>query len=221
MKQQEHIPDDAEPHSGLHFLLVDDHEMLAFTMAGTLRSSYPGSETTMVTTVNKALDLLRSGKTRPMTIVLLDLVLEDGTGMDFLTKVQSETFGGRVATLVLSGKTSQQDIDACRSAGAQGYVTKRASFESVKHAIDEILSGRESFADGEAVPVPEMPAQFTRLSPGVRRVFPLLRQGLKNKEIGVQLKLTEATVKQHVNKIYKALEVTTKGELIARYGRGD
>lgn len=55
------------------------------------------------------------------------------------------------------------------------------------------------------------------LSDQQRVVFSLLIQGKSNVEIGQAMRLAEKTVKAHVTVIYKALECTSRAQLIARY----
>ena len=53
------------------------------------------------------------------------------------------------------------------------------------------------------------------LTPSERRVLDLIGDGLSNREIGERLGVAEKTVKNHINHIFAALDVTSRGEAIA------
>jgi len=59
-----------------------------------------------------------------------------------------------------------------------------------------------------------------RMTPRQRTVFELLRRGLSNKQIASALGLAETTIKFHVENVLRATGLTTRGEVIARYGSG-
>jgi DNA-binding NarL/FixJ family response regulator len=56
-----------------------------------------------------------------------------------------------------------------------------------------------------------------RLTARERDIMGLLASGCSNAEIGRQLFLAEKTVKNHLNRIYAKLAVTSRGEAVARW----
>lgn len=73
-----------------------------------------------------------------------------------------------------------------------------------------------TLADRRRIPVTErgLPSR-PHLSPAQERVFNLFAQGLTEKEIAAELHVTVNTVHDHAKAIYKALSVSTRGELVA------
>jgi ATP/maltotriose-dependent transcriptional regulator MalT len=61
-----------------------------------------------------------------------------------------------------------------------------------------------------------VPAEPTALTARERQIVQLIAQGLSNKEIGSQLFIEVATVKNHVHNILEKLQVTRRGEAVAR-----
>lgn len=57
----------------------------------------------------------------------------------------------------------------------------------------------------------------SRLTPAQLRVYNLLLEGLIEKEVAAKLGITTNTVHDHAKAIYKALAVSTRGELISRW----
>lgn len=72
------------------------------------------------------------------------------------------------------------------------------------------ISGRRSTHANEP-----SPSAVPRLTPAQSRVFDLFAQGLTEKEVAARLRVTVNTVHDHAKAIYKALSVSTRGELVA------
>ena len=101
-------------------------------------------------------------------------------------------------------------------AGASGYIPKTSADPVILAAVQLILNG------GVYVPplVVGTPAPrsgeeaISGLTPRQRGVLELLGQGKANKEIGAELGLSEATVKQHVSAILKALNASNRVQAV-------
>jgi len=129
--------------------------------------------------------------------------------------------------LVLMYTTFDDDeklFEALRT-GANGYILKKESVERIVDAIREAIDGGapmsraiarriiEYFHQAPAIPAKPLPF----LSNRQEEVLKLVAQGHSNKLIAVELDIATGTVKQHLNKIYQALQVNSRTEAIIKY----
>jgi len=155
-------------------------------------------------------------------VIILDLVLGDEDGLSFLPELCQASPTSRV--LVLTGV---QNPDAHRRAirrGAMGIVLK-------EHAADQLLKAIMKVNDGEvwiersmmgsmiqefnkpAMVDPEI-AKIESLTDREREVIALIGEGLKNKQVGERLFISETTVTHHLSSVFSKLEVSDRLELI-------
>jgi len=170
---------------------------------------------------NRTEALERAAGTKP-NVIILDLVLGDDDGLSFLPELCEVSPGSRV--LVLTGV---QNPDAHRRAirrGAMGIVLK-------EHAADQLLKAIMKVNDGEvwiersmmgsmiqefnkpALVDPEV-TKIESLTDREREVIALIGEGLKNKQVGERLFISETTVTHHLSSVFSKLEVSDRLELI-------
>ena len=190
--------------SGLRMLIEHDQRMQVVAQAG-----------------NRLEALERADSARP-DVIILDLVLGDDDGLSFLPELCEASPESRV--LVLTGV---QNPDAHRRAirrGAMGIVLK-------EHAADQLLKAIMKVYEGEvwiersmmgsmiqefnkpATVDPEM-TKIGTLTDREREVIALVGEGLKNKQVGERLFISETTVTHHLSSVFSKLEVSDRLELI-------
>jgi DNA-binding NarL/FixJ family response regulator len=102
--------------------------------------------------------------------------------------------------------------------GAQGYVLKSASREDLVGAIRHVAAGGQRF---DEVVVRALLAEQTReqepppLSPRELEVLRLVAAGFSNKEVAAHLYLSVATVKTHLDDVYRKLGVSDRAHAVA------
>jgi DNA-binding NarL/FixJ family response regulator len=109
-------------------------------------------------------------------------------------------------------------------AGARAVLPRHASPEEIRAAVRAAAAGLASvpaalagaLIDG-ASPGARAPADTgdDTLTPREREILTLLAEGLVNKEIAVQLGISEHTVKTHLAAIYEKLEASNRAEAVA------
>ena len=167
---------------------------------------------------------MRVRLTRP-DVVLLDVALPDGSGIDAVGPILEELPGTRIAIL-----TSSDDSDtvlAALRAGAAGYLLKGTGSTELIGALKAICRG-ENYTSPKAasrllneVAHPHPPPGAS-LTPRERTVLEMLGQGLTNREIAQRLYLSEKTVKRHVTVVMQKLGVRNRVEaalMAAKPGR--
>lgn len=172
---------------------------------------------------------LRSSLTRiPVDVLLLDLDLPDGSGMDELANA-----AGSTRVVIFSAFASGRTVKDALGRGATGFLRKDASPDEMLRSIRRAASGQTVLAADVALALadslrvePEAVA-FRRhveaLTTRQREVLSLLAEGRSNREIAGALFLSEGTVKNHVSQILEVLDVpdrTRLALLVARYGIG-
>jgi DNA-binding NarL/FixJ family response regulator len=124
----------------------------------------------------------------PVDLVLLDLDLPEAQGVDPLEQARAHYPG--VPVLVFSGR---------KGPGA-----------AVIEALRSVLTGIVRLPAGPGVPVDAAP----KLTPQQLRVLKMLCAGLSNKQIGVRLDVTEATVKAHMRAIMEKFGASNRTQVV-------
>ncbi len=124
------------------------------------------------------------------------------------------------ARLVVFTLTSgpEQVREALR-AGAQGYLLKRATAVTLAQALRSVAGGQQVFAPEATQAIlavePASTLDPADLSLREREVLTLLARGLSNREIGLRLHVSHATIKFHCGNLYVKLGVQTRAQAIA------
>jgi len=116
-----------------HILIVDDEQNLAFFVAKTLESN--GYKAITAGSVAEAVKAVQSSFP---DLMLLDLKLPDGNGLDFFTKMKSEGFD--IPTIVITAHGSVQSaIDALKK-GVDDFIIKPFDMNEVLLMIGKLLN---------------------------------------------------------------------------------
>ncbi len=192
-------------------LLVDDHDLIRDGLTGVF-SAQPDMEVLgAAATVAEAIAMYEEHKPQ---VVVTDLQLQDGTGLDVVRHVRREDT--RAGLVVLTMHSGDDQIFAAMEAGASAFVGKDApSTEVVKAARHAAVSPRSFLCAGLAQAMMRRASgESTRLSDREHHVLLLLADGLSAAEIAPQLHLSESTVKSHVAKIYQKLGAANRAQAL-------
>jgi DNA-binding NarL/FixJ family response regulator len=139
-------------------------------------------------------------------LLLLDLVLPDGHGLDILTELGHFNAGAtrrrseETRVVVLTGHARPAVVKDALSRGAHGVVTKGAPLRELRDAIERVSTGGVYYSTEtskllrEAAVQPERDEQLTERQ---REILRHVARGLSSKEIAVALGLSEKTVANH------------------------
>jgi DNA-binding NarL/FixJ family response regulator len=158
-------------------------------------------------------------------VVLMDLQMPVVDGIEATRLIRSER--PETAVLVLTSFSDRPRILGALEAGACGYLLKDAASEEVAAGIRAAARGESPLDPRAARTVLEArnePDPLAALSEREREVLELLVVGLPNKLIARRLEISEKTVKSHLTRIFRELDVTdrTQAALWAeRHGLGD
>ncbi|MGB3375399.1 MAG: response regulator transcription factor [Microbacterium sp.] len=182
--------------------LVDDHEVVRRGLAQ-LIDAQPGLEVVGESDMIRGA-LARIEATMP-DVVVLDVQLPDGSGIDLCRSIRSVHSG--IRCLMLTGYDDDTACTAAVLAGASGYVLKNIRGRQLLDNIERVARGEtlipKELADRvhafvssrvEAVRDPEIALTLRE-----RQVLQLITDGLTNRQIGERLRLAEKTVKNYVS----------------------
>ncbi|MBN3035327.1 MAG: response regulator transcription factor [Bacteroidales bacterium] len=81
-------------------------------------------------------------------IILLDIHLPSGSGIEAATRIADEYPDIRI--IILTASKDESQFSAAVEAGVMGFITKDTGREEMVHAIREVYSGKEFFSDAVA-----------------------------------------------------------------------
>lgn len=192
-------------------LLVDDHELIRDGLGSVLNLEPDISVVGRASTVAEAMALYLAVSP---DIVITDLQLPDGTGLDLVRAIRKSN--DTVGIVILTMHSGDEQIFAALEAGASGFVGKDApSNEVVRAARHSAVSPRSFVCAGLArAMMRRSTTDSTRLTDREHEVLLLLAEGLGAKEIGEKLYLSESTAKSHIAKIYQKLGAANRAQAL-------
>ena len=196
-------------------LMIDDHPMIRTAIDVLLRDTdYEIAGT--ASSVGEALDQIEA--VQP-DILLLDLQMPDGNGMEVVRKLQGG--GSAPAIVILTAAVDDISLMEARSLGVAGMVLKNSDPAYLLECLDQVRDG-SSWIDPELSAREELLSDATggkqrpTLAPRERQLVRFVRQGLRNREIAAELGVTEGTVKVYLHNIFDKLNVNSRTELAVR-----
>ena len=205
----------------MKILIVDDHALIRDALRGVLQELKPEAAVIDASSCREALQLAQANAGE-LDLVLLDLGLPDGDGFDTLGELRD--LYPAVAIVVLSASQDRDSVTRALELGALGFIPKSASRGVMMSALQlvfaggiyippEILQRAEKPLTSERESGPTSPSELG-LTERQIDVLALMMQGKSNKAVCRELDLAEATVKNHVTAILKALKVTNRTEAV-------
>jgi len=199
-------------------LVVDDHSFISAGVTSLLKMDFPDCEVTAVSTVRGAIHYINSKNDGLVTLVCLDLVLPDDSGIAVLKHIQSLNLCASFLCIVISGVDDKETVALCKKMGAKGYIGKAQDPNLLSHAIRIVLDGGMYFCDEESRSHKgnsqgDFLAKATRLTNRERDVLDLVLSGYSNKKIADELGLSYGTVKNRIHDLLKEFSMNTRLEL--------
>lgn len=212
----------------MRVLLIDDHPLILSALQNVIEGMGNDVAVVGVAGARAARDALAADA--DFDLCLLDLRLGDADGFDLLIELRNGW--PQVPVVVVSASDRSADVIRAIDLGAMGFVSKRASNETLREALRVVMQGGiyvPPMTMGEGVPPaaerrvadaafghPERAdalAQF-KLTPRQTDVLGLLLRGQSNKLIARELDLSVETVKDHVAAVLRALGVNSRTQAV-------
>jgi DNA-binding NarL/FixJ family response regulator len=202
-------------------LIADDHPLFRDALKRALTQAVPDARLFDADSVSALQTLIEAHP--EAELLLLDLHMPGANGFSALAHVRGQQPGLPVVMV-----SAQEDVRVIRRAighGASGYIPKSASVETIVTAVRRVLDGdvwlpphladtAGTLDSAEA----SAAARIAELTPQQFRVLGMIAEGLLNKQIAYELKVSEATIKAHMTAIMRKLRVNNRTQvaLIAR-----
>jgi DNA-binding NarL/FixJ family response regulator len=203
----------------MRILLVEDHILFQESLGRLLDAQ---ADITVVGGATSVFDAIAKARQFKPDVILMDFTLPDGTGVEATQAILAEQPTIRVVFLTIH-EEDEMIFDAIRH-GAVGYLPKNVT-------STRLLSYLRGLEKGEVAIQPEFTArilkEFAHLSPRdnvngesslklttrQRDILRELKTGATNRQIAARLVISEQTVKNHVSRILKKLNVKSRHEL--------
>jgi len=194
-------------------LLVDDHDLIRSGLAAVFEMQ---DDMEVCGQAGSVAETMAAYHALAPDVVVADLQLQDGTGLDIVRQIRkvSEVAG----VVVLTMHSGDDQIFAAMEAGASGFVGKDApSSEVVKVARHAAVSPRSFVCAGllgAMMRRSSTGSESSRLSEREHEVLLLLADGLGAAEIGKRLYVSESTAKSHIARIYQKLGAANRAQAL-------
>ena len=186
-------------------LLVDDHPVVSAAVRIVLEPEgfkliYEAFN------VGEALSILRE---HAVDLVILDLVMPGGDGLDVLERIKASDLSCRV--LVFSSLDPLFFQDRCMRAGAMAYVAKTNDLSQLQKAVHAVMTGYTYFAQLPSGPQDSLQSSekqmIDKLSNREMSILQYLARGMSNKVIGELMHLSHKTVSTYKTRLVEKLGV--------------
>ncbi|TDE86061.1 response regulator [Deinococcus sp. S9] len=186
----------------MRLVIADDHPL--FRMGLKYALLHQGFD--VVAEATDGLQALDACRTLQPDAALLDVKMPGLTGIEVCERLRLTH--PQIVCVLITTFAEPAIVQAARSAGARGYVSKETDPESLARQLRDIVA----HPDIDRLPQVDVP----RLTPRESEVLPLLAQGYSNKEIAKNLGVSPDTVKDHLARLYAKLDAGDRTEAVSR-----
>jgi two-component system, NarL family, response regulator NreC len=199
----------------IRLLIIDDHQLVR---AGLRRLLEAEEDFTVEDEAGTAYDAVRLARLHKPDVILLDVVMPGGSGLDAIPEILEASPSSRILTLSMQDDATY--VRQAFAAGARGYVLKEAADDELLTAVREVAAGRRHVDPqlGARLAAADVAAQAEEeedpLSDREREVLRLLALGYTNQEISQLLFISVRTAETHRARIMQKLGLRTRAELV-------
>lgn len=194
-------------------LLVDDHPMIGAALDMLLR----GSSYELIGRARSVAEANRAIPREKPDLILLDVNLPDGTGLEILRRLSRSRARPRV--ILLTAGMDESQLLTAADLRPEGMVLKTSDPGLLTEAMDAVAAGNR-WIDPEIADRTRRAQERADSTPALtrreRELIELVRQGLRNRDIATELGVTEGTVKVYLHAIFDKLQVENRTELALR-----
>lgn len=198
--------------NSIQIMLVDDHALIREGIKQLLE--FDGSMKVIEQAVDGD-DCLYKLKHVAPDILLLDINMPHTNGIEVLEEIKAKKIPVKV--LMLTVHSEVEYLIKAVDIGADGYILKDSGSLELKNAIHQIMSG-ESYIQPSLIPalnarLVNRDVDKDKIDSLTRRELEILTQiasGMFNKEIALNLDISERTVKNHISNIFKKIDVSDR-----------
>jgi len=215
----------------IRVVLIDEQQLFRAGIKSILSRS---DEIVVAGEAGNRTDALEAVQREQPDVVLMELAVVNGGEVSFIREIMAAAVKAKI--LILTGI---QDAELQRKAvrlGARGLLSKDTSAEVLTKAVERVHAGEvwldrsttaavfDELSRGKSARMSPEEMKMATLTAREREVIKAVGEGLKNKQIGERLFISDVTVRHHLTSIFGKLGVTDRLELVIyayRHGLAD
>ena len=200
----------------LKILVVDNHDIVRKGLAMLISRQ---EDLFVVAEAGSVAEAMTKARESVPDVVVMDIRLPDGTGIEACREIRDENSGVKV--LMLTSYSDEEAVMGSIIAGASGYLLKGIHSQEIVDAIRLVGSGQTlldpAVAAGvlERVRLGKEEDPLTQLNDQEKKILELIAEGQTNRQIAGQINLSNQTVKNYVSNILGKLEVSRRSQTVA------
>jgi len=202
-------------------LIVDDHDVVREGLRTLIQKR---TEFTLVGEADSVASAVAEARRSQPDVVIMDVRLPDGSGVEACREIRADRPDTKV--LMLTSHADDEAVLASIVAGASGYLLKQTRSQDLVAALHRVAAGESLLDPGVTGRVLERLRTGTRqddelslLSEQEQRILDLIAEGKTNKEIALEVFLSDKTVKNYVSSILSKLNLRRRSEAAAFIAR--
>ena len=204
-------------------LVVDDHEVVRQGLVAVLDRR---PEFQVVAEAGTVAESIEMAKRFQPDLVVMDVRLPDGSGIEACREIRAEFPATRV--VMLTSYPDEEAVIAAIVAGASGYLLKQVRARDLVAALEAVGRG-ESLLDPAVtgkvlermrrIATSDEADELGALTQQERKILALVAEGKTNKEIAAEVFLSDKTVKNYVSSILAKLNLERRAQAAAYVAR--
>jgi len=197
----------------MNLLVIDDHDLVREALLGLAQRE--GFQIVGAAT-SKAEAIAKIAALDP-DVITVDLSLPDGNGLEIVrwARKQKQSLG----IVVISILDDDANLLASMNAGASAFVSKTSPIADIANAIQSAYKSPLSFTSKDLIRAVDSHKSKLSLTTRELEILSLLPSGKSGDEIAKDLFITTATLKTHLNSIYRKLSVHNRSGAVSEARR--
>ncbi|NQY86427.1 MAG: response regulator transcription factor [Colwellia sp.] len=201
----------------MKILSLDDHPIFSQGLKESLSANSIGFEVTSALNIKQALDYLQTNI--DFDLLILDLSMPDMDGISFMKSLISRNI--HIPIVIMSAKEDLVSLSECFKLGALGFLPKTWTVSQLSKALTKIGNGEiiipENIANSLAI-MSKNSLENTQSSLSERQleILKMVQAGLTNAGIAAVLYISEATVKSHLQRVFKILGAKNRMDCVRK-----
>lgn len=183
----------------MRIFVVDDHPLMRDAVVMLIRRLSSQASVTELDRLSAVLPAVQQHGVPEL--ICLDLKLPDTSDVSGVRELKQQF--PDVPLIVLSAAPAEEYEDLAIEAGADAYIQKSAGATEISNVLRVFLCG-------ELEPEPSAPTE--KLSKRQKQLLVMLDKGMSNRDIAEELQISEHTVKVHLWRLFKRLNVKSRSQ---------
>jgi DNA-binding NarL/FixJ family response regulator len=203
-------------------MIVDDHDVVREGLRALIQKQ---TQCTLVAEADTVASAVKEAIRAKPDVVIMDVRLPDGSGVEACREIRASRPDTKV--LMLTSYADEEAVLSSIMAGASGYLLKQTRSQDLVRAVERVARG-ESLLDPSVTTrllerlrsgAGAKDDDLSLLSEQEQRILDLIAEGKTNKEIALEIFLSDKTVKNYVSSILSKLNLRRRSEAAAFIAR--